>query len=108
MKRALLRLLGIVILLGQFVQVTGGLACARSHRQQPSCHDTTPAGPAFTVAQDTAAQPCNLGPCLAPAPAVATVLAAPSVASLARPMLSIAPTTPVSITRAPIPPPPQA
>ena len=110
MQRAVLRLLASVILMAQIVPVPAGWLCTRAHRQHASCEQAQPtAAPAVNASQGAAVQPCLLGPCVAPMPAVASaIVVATFVSADVRESAPAFPAAPASFTSAPIPPPPQA
>ena len=111
--RFAVRLVAVVLLLGQLVQVSGAAFCGLVGRADPGhCEDgmTQPAGPSLTPApQDLAAALCSIiGPCKGPVPAVA-VAPVPnglmlSISQLDAPAALV---QPLSFNPVPIPPPPQ-
>jgi hypothetical protein len=113
MRPRVLRILAIVLLLGQLVQVSGGAFCGLARRAQAShCDDgmAQPVGASVTAPMDGMSSAfCNLmGPCGAPVPAV-------TAASFVNHLLfaetqlaaAAAPSRPESFHPVPIPPPPQ-
>ena len=111
MKAAMLRAFALAVLLGQFVQVSGGMLCGRAHNQHDACEGSMPAsGSSVRAATQVAdAGPCSLlGPCGAPATAPVTpILLVDASFQPAGPASAVTP-IPVSFSSAPIPPPPQA
>jgi hypothetical protein len=113
MPRAFVRLFAVVLLLGQLVQVSGGLVCAslREHHVQ-HCDDgmSSPAGASVTAPMgDLATAFCDLvGPCGTPVPGVTASMpgdySSPETVVIARARAA----APASFHSAPIPPPPQA
>jgi hypothetical protein len=111
MRRAVVRLLAVVLLLGQVVQVSGGAFCGLQRRHHASHCDAMEqtAGAALTApAHDMAAGLCALmGPCAPPVPAVTASVTPDFAFAVLHVGVSRAPARLDSFTPAPIPPPPQ-
>lgn len=105
MKRVVPRLLGIGLLLGQLVQVSGGWLCGRAHRED--CHRSMTQGGSIAATPSSPDAPCPLGPCAAPFAAVASLAVRGYKTADASASAESPPTMPASITRIPVPPPPQ-
>jgi hypothetical protein len=113
MPRLFVRLFGLVLLLGQLVQVSGGAFCGLQRRGQAAhCEEglAQPVGASVTAPMDGMSSAfCNLmGPCGAPVPAV-TMASDFNHLVLAETQLAAAagPSRPESFHPVPIPPPPQ-
>lgn len=112
MPHVLVRLLSVVLVLGQFAQVSGALFCERRHQDPSSGCDEgmqdrhqTALAPAVDPADALCAQ---FGACSAPAPAVTALTVNPFVVDDTSAAVPRAAERAVEFTSAPIPPPPQA
>jgi len=115
MRRTLVRLFALVVLLGQMVQVGGGVACALTSRHHVTGHCDEAAMPMTGTSLSApshggAAAFCSqMSQCVAPVPALTVAMATPSlVPAPAGAVAARSSERPPSFSLTPTPPPPES